>query len=303
MRRGKGILTFIIIILVLAVLGGGGYLGYTKYIEFTTEIAAKDAQIEQLKSTVESVGELVDVFVVRSNVKVGKIIEETDLQRVDTPVSMAGTAITVLDDALGKYYKLDIAKGSILTSDMIMDDKLDDSMRLYDIVTDENPIGIKPGTYVDIRISMPYGEDFIAMSHKRVHSVTGGVLKLAVNENDIHSYNSMLVDKILYKGTRIYAVEYVEPGVQTSATNYYPISSNVLAIAEKDPNLLEAVRQDMIARRTQVETSLNTLLTPELADIIEQGKKEITAAMTDSQKQFEQQEAKAAVEQKLADQE
>jgi len=111
----------------------------------------------------------------------------------------------------------------------------------------------------------------------------------------------MLVDKILYKGTRIYAIQYMEPGVQKEASNYYPVSKNVLAIAEKDPNLLDAIRQDMLARRTQIELSLSATLTPELAAIIEQGKKDITATMEKSTSDLAAQMIKDAAAKKKAD--
>lgn len=290
--KNKRILIGVLVFLVVLTTSG---IGFLKYVQIKKLIAEKDGMIDQLQQTIESIGSLVTVYAVRADVKAGKEILETDLQPITVPQSMAVNAVTDLNTIKGKYYRTNLKQGSILLQDLVMEDKLDPSMRLYDIVTDENPLGLRPGAYVDIRISMPFGEDFIAMSHKRVYAINNGILKLAVNEQDIHTYNSMLVDKILYPGTRIYAVEYVEPGVQQPAQKYYPVSKNILAIAEKDPNLLSAIQQDMIARRDQLETSLKSMINPEIANIIEMGKQRITQAISQTdkeiQRRWEQEEA------------
>jgi hypothetical protein len=284
LTKNKKLLVGILIGLIVLALVAVGTL---QVLGFKKALAAKDGEIQQLKQTIQSIGQLTTVYVVRAEVPAGKEIVETDLQPVTVPVSMASNAVTDLNTVKGKYYKTSLTPGSLLLADLVMEDKLDPSMRLYDIVTDENPLGLKPGTYVDVRISMPFGEDFIAMSHKRVYAINNGILKLAVNEQDIHTYNSMLVDKILYPGTRIYAVEYLEPGSQQPASKYYPVSKNVLAIAEKDPNLLSAIEQDMIARRTQLEASLKSMINPEIANIIENGKQKITQAISESDKEIQ----------------
>ena len=286
-----------IIILILA-LGAGGFIGYTKFNEFKSNVKAKDDTISQLQQTILNIGDLATAYVVRSDVTAGKVIEETDLQPVDIPLSMTGTLITDLNEALGKYYRISIKQGSALSNDMILDSALGDSTRLFDVVTDENPIGIKEGAFVDVRISMPLGEDFVAMSHKRVHGVNSGILKLAITEYDIHIYNSMMADKILYPGTRIYAVEYAEPGGQLPATSYYPVSNQVLAILEKDPNINESVRQDMIERRTQLEASLQSALNKDIASIIQKGKQEITDTIKEGEKELQKQLEAAEKERK-----
>lgn len=295
LTRNKKLFTGILIgLIVLALVAVGAF----QVLNLKKALAAKDGEIQQLSQVIESIGQLTTVYVMRAEVQAGKEIVETDLEPVTVPVSMASNAITDLNTVKGKYYKTSLTPGSLLLADLVMEDKLDPSMRLYDIVTDENPLGLRPGDYVDIRISMPLGEDFIAMSHKRVHEINNGILKLAVNEQDIHIYNSMLVDKILYPGTRIYAVEYIEPGSQQPASKYYPISKNVLAIAEKDPNLLSAIEQDMIARRTQLETSLQSMINPEITRTIEHGKQKITQAISASDKEIQRRWEKEEAERK-----
>lgn len=277
------IIVFVVIIVVLA-----GVFGYLQFDKLKKQLTDKDMQIQELESTIWSIGDLITVYAVRADVVAGKEILEEDLEPIDVPVTMATNLVSSIEDVVGKYYKISLTQGTALSYDMILESKIDDSTRYLDVVTDENPLGLKPGAYVDIRISMPFGEDFVAMTHKRVNSINNGILKLEVSETDIHIYNSMLVDKIIYPGTRIYAVEYVEPGVQKKAETYYPVSKNVLAILEKDPNLTEGVKGDIVARRDQLEVSLTSAINSEIAKILQQGKTTITQALEQAQHEIEQ---------------
>lgn len=293
----KGILKIILILFIVMIIAAGGVLGYLQIQKYNKLIESKDNEILQLKQTIAAIGDLATGYIVRADIKAGREVKESDLEPVDIPVSMAGSLVTNLKDIEDKYYKLDLSQGTALALDMLMYDELEDSMRIHDIVTDENPIGITEGKYVDIRISMPLGEDFVAMSHKRVYGINDGVLKLAVNEMDIHVYNSMMVDKILYPGTRIYAVEYAQPSAQRPAERYYPVTKNVLEIIQKDPNLSSELRSDAVARRDQLEASLKSALNADIAKILQKGKSEITKEILDSQKDLEKRleaEAKAA---------
>lgn len=290
-------LKLILVIFLVLILATGGVFGFLQYQKFNQLLASKDNEIQELQKTIALIGDLGTAYVLRSDVKAGKEVQESDLEPVDIPLSMSGSLITNLKDIKDKYYKLDLTQGTALSSDMIMSEQLEDSMRLYDVVTDENPIGLTVGKYVDIRISMPLGEDFVAMSHKRVYGINNGILKLALSEMDIHTYNSMLVDKILYPGTRIYAVEYVQPSAQQPAERYYPLSKNILEIVQKDPNLASELRPDILARRNQLEESLKVVMDAGIAKAIQKGKTEITKEILASEKELQKQleaEAKAA---------
>lgn len=272
---------------------------------YASKLEAKDVEIATLteKSAVNTVTGLKVV----SDVPAGKKIEETDLESAEVSENVVGV-VQDASEIIGKYYKLNLSAGHVLTTDLIYEDKLTDDLRLFDIVTHMNPIGLKAGSFVDIRIQMPLGEDYIGIAHRQVKEINTGVLKIAVTENDIHTYNSMLVDSILYPGTQIYAVEYVEGAVQKAAQVYYPKAKNVTAIAQKDPNLLNAIKEDMLARRGILESGLKQAgvgIAPrdaeELSRLITAGKENVTKYVSESQKvvdrereEFEKQQAENA---------
>ena len=150
LTRNKKLFTGILIgLIVLALVAVGAF----QVLNLKKALAAKDGEIQQLSQVIESIGQLTTVYVMRAEVQAGKEIVETDLEPVTVPVSMASNAITDLNTVKGKYYKTSLTPGSLLLADLIMEDKLEPSMRLYDIVTDENSLGLRPGDYVDIRIS------------------------------------------------------------------------------------------------------------------------------------------------------
>lgn len=125
------------------------------------------------------------------------------------------------------------------------------------------------------------------MAHKKVQSISGGVLKLVVTERDIHTYNSMLIDSLIYPGTTLYAIEYLEGGIQSGADTYYPLSSNVLAIAQKDPNLLDAIKSDIIHRREALETGLESVDDEEITRTLERGREKHQESITEAEREFQ----------------
>lgn len=280
------------VILGVTILGSGlGFYITSKNHE--KAITEKDNQIVALQSELDRIGQLTTVYKVRADVNSGKKIEETDLEGVEIPASISNNMITNPSDVVGDVYKVNVTGSTILSSDMVSDVVIEDDMRYLDVVTHYNPIGIEPDSYVDIRISMPMGEDYIAMSHKKVEQINSGIMKLVVTEEDIMTYNSMLVDALLYPGTQIYAVEYVEGGVQPEAETFYPMSKQSIAIAQKNPNLMSAIKEDILTRRDILETSGQDILIADkdLSKTLEKGRDQVLKSINASQKEVDKQRA------------
>lgn len=272
------------VILAIALVFGGYYLAKIKYDKLIFDY---NQQISNLKQQLDDIGQLTPAYIVAVDVPKNKKIDISDLKQVYVQQKIAQISITNPSEIKGKFYRIDLKAGTLLLKNLVVDDPIKDNERLYDVVLDEIPIGLNKNDYVDIRVSMPFGEDFIAMSKKRVYDIYGNILKLKVDEKDLHVYNSMLIDKILYPGTRIYAVTYVEPGTQKAALDYYPVSRNVFSVLVSDPNLLEKVKQDMISKRGSLESSLKSAINPQIAEIIRQGKMFITQEMEKERMDFE----------------
>lgn len=293
------VLAIILVIVLIAFVLTVVFLNKGK----TTAIAAKDEEIAGLQSQLSAIGDMSTVYVLANDVTVGKEVTESDFTTVDIPAQAAGNVLTSLDGIVSedrsivKYFKIDMPAGTIVTKEDMLDRVLQNDERLFDVVTDSNPVGLEVGSYVDVRIQLPTGADYIAIPHKRVEQLNSGTLKLILNEEEIHAYNSMLIDWILY-GANIYAVQYVEGGLQATAETYYPISQTVVSIAAKDPNLLTAIKQDMLVRRAALDGDLDALgmtLTDKdienLNKTIEKGRENIRSAISEAQKQVDKEKA------------
>lgn len=296
----KGILT---IVLALSWLGfcGAGYIYWDKTKK---EIDNKDTQVAQLQMDLDNIGQLVSAYSLAADVKMGKQIQETDFSEVLVPIGATTGMLLTLDDVVGKYYKVDITAGTLISPDMVYDDPITDDLRLVDVILNNIPVGLKAGNYVDVRISLPLGEDFIALAHKKVHSVNAGVLKLVLSSKDIHTYNSMLIDSLVYSGTSLYAVEYLQGGAQRPADSFYPVATNILSVAQSDPNLLEAIKADMLQRRATYDKSMEGIVTykdqDDLERILVRGRDKYTSLLDSAERAFTQEENKRLTEEARA---
>lgn len=250
------------IILALLLVVSWIVAGLTCYFIYSS----KDKQITELKEevatlqkTMTDMGDLVPAYVLQDSVEMGEKVEDKDFTEVQVPSTLATGMIQDITEFEGKNYRMDLKGGTALTQDDLSTDKITDDMRLLDVVLNTIPVGLKANTYVDIRMTMPDGKDYIAISHKQVKDINSGVLKVAVNEHDIHTYNSMLIDSLMYVGSQMYAVEYVEGGIQKASDTYYPLSKKIATLANKDPNLLTAIKADILKKRKDLEGNLTSV--------------------------------------------
>lgn len=306
-KRWGILIVSIFFILVIAVLS---VLGISSINKYKATIESQNQEIANLEASLTDIGPLTTGFVVNRAVRAGEEITEDNIDEIVTEVSvpsklnlgltsddMNGTNTSIIEnrsDLLNKYFKIGLAEGTVITVEDIVETKIDNTWRYFDLILDESPVGITAGDYIDVRISFPFGEDFIAMSHKKIEEINSGVIKIIVDEHDIMSYNSMLMDKALYSGVKVYAVKYVDGGAQASAENFYPIQSNISEITVLDPNILEDVKQEMILKRQVLDNALggtvDTKTEQELARVqsaIEQARNNSSRDIASAQKELE----------------
>ena len=233
----------LIILLVLLLVGGSTtasvilFIKNTKLIADATEQAAQNVQLQQ---QIAAIGQLVDIWTINKAVKVGDQVQESDLTRETVPVTAVPEgAVHDTSEVIGKYYKLSFGAGVPLTKDLFMDDELKGPVYIRDVFLDSVPVGIMPNDYIDIRVVLPGGEEFVAFSHRRIESLYQKAIKMKMTESDLWLWTSILVDRSLYKGygLKIYATKYEDPGLPNEAKPYYPLRKEVIDIASISKNL------------------------------------------------------------------
>ena len=232
--------------------------------------------VNALEERIAGIGEIVQAWTVVRKTEPGQVISREDLKPVQTLKNSMGEAyVTNLQEIEGKIYKVSVLPGTPITKDVIMEEKILDSTRQMEVASNILPVGLKAGDYIDYRFVMPKGEDYIAMTHKRVEGVHGKIVTLNMTEEEIHIYESLLIDYFLREGSFIYMTKYLEPGFQEPAKTYYPVSENILEIMTIDPNIVEKIEASIINEKRSVLSAGDKGVTEEVIGKISGGRTNI----------------------------
>lgn len=163
--------------------------------------------------------------------------------------------------------KISVPSGTIVTKDMIQDstDLLSDTQRIQEYNMILLPSHLKNGDYVDIRLSLPNGQDYIVLAKKRVLGTDATTVWLKLDEMEINLLNSAIVESYTIIGAKLYAIEYVEPGLQEPTIQTYTVSQDVFNLINSNPNILEEAKReymngyDSVGRVTYFETLFENL--------------------------------------------
>ncbi len=279
-------------------------LGLTFFV-FRNKAKKQQAQIDALNQQVEELqNNMQEVYVTSKDVKSGSTVELDSVTTVLLPSdSIPENAITAEGDLTDKIYKIGLKAGSYITSDMISDYKVSKNMRELDVVMDEIPVGLEEGDYVDVRISFPLGQDYIAMSHKKVLGITGNTVKLIVVEHDFYRYESMKTDMATYQSTKVYGVKYVEAGLQKKGKVYYPPTLDIIKQSILDPNMDSQDFMTMINSRELLEEQLAASKKVDKNQTVTETRNEIKNTFDNAREQYTEleQEKELAAEAASAD--
>ena len=230
-------------------------------------------EVAKLESTLNALGPSVICYTIsesfwNNNNKdiAGRTITEDSLEPISVPSSLVGTAyVTNKEDIIGKYYRINLEPGTPITNDLIMAEVLDNTLRDIDISVSSWVVGMRVGDFVDLRITLPYGEDYIVLTHKRIQSMGDKTVKLYLTEDEWNTYQSAMVDYYLYsqKGARVYFAKYVAPGLQTEATAFYAVSDRVKEVIKTNPNIVNLAQMEaQSALRPVIDGYLDQVKSP-----------------------------------------
>lgn len=165
----------------------------------------------------------------------------------------------------GLKAKVDLHPGTIVTSDVTYEEEQianDVRTQEYNIIT--LPTQIENGEYVDIRLRLPSGQDYIVVSHKEVTipQIEGvdsaKCVWLKLNETEILMMSSAIIEAYKAEGASLYATKYVEPGLQAAATPTYLPTDGSITLMARDPNAVQEAKNAIFERNndTQYKTTI-----------------------------------------------
>lgn len=247
----------IIVILVLTMLGN--------------KKKEEEVQIQQMAVTVLNRD-------VRSGEKIMPEYFNTIIMPTDfIPVYLSGGEEGLINDSIFYYEnsdeekeiyaKVNIAQGTIMTTSLVYEEKpltKDIRIQQYNMLVLQP--GLEIGDYIDIRFMLPTGDvgetsaDYLVAARKKIVDISATTIWLEMSEQEILTMSSAIYENYIIKGSALYTVVYVDPGLQGNEMEEnnriivtYPVSSHILNIITTDPNIVNRAIEGLGSERARLD--------------------------------------------------
>ncbi len=216
----------------------------------------------------ERLANLIKVYALKVDVKSGEQIDSSMLTQVETDKNAAPTdAITGASLTETSVAKIDLTKGSILTSAVVADsgNPITADLRLQEYNMLKLNSQIASDDFIDIRLRMPNGQDYIVVSKKKVEipQISGidseNTIWVKLTEDETLSMSNAIVEAYKLDGSVLYTAKYVEPGTQEKATPTYVPSAEVVNMITQNPNVVQEAKTAMYNRYQQFTSTRNSI--------------------------------------------
>ena len=152
--------------------------------------------------------------------------------------------------------KIDMNKNTVLTIDAISksNEKTTNDLRKQEYNVLVLPTQLTTGEYVDVRLALASGQDYIVISKKQVEipQVNGvdseDTIWMRLTEGEIITMNNAIVDAYRLPGAKLYVTTYTEAGIQSAATPTYVPTGDVIQLISQNPNVVDDAKAALIRR-------------------------------------------------------
>ena len=190
--------------------------------------------------------------------------------------------------------KVNLNKNSVITIDMISksDEKTTNDLRKVEYNMLVLPTQLETGEYIDIRLSLPTGQDYIVVSKKQVEipQINGvdsdDTIWLKLTEDEIITMNRAIVDAYRTIGSTLKVVTYTEAGIQDAATPTYVPTGDVMELINANPNIVQTAKNELVQRymssQDRVRGNINSAINSSGEDGEENLKTKVEESITNS---------------------
>lgn len=185
------------------------------------------------------------------------------------------------ESVVGKIAKYNIPKNVTVVSNMVSDKILTQDVRTQQITAVLLPAKLTVGEYVDIRLQVPSGVEYIVLPQKQVLDIVGTTIWMDLSESELLLLNSAIVDSYMTDGSKLYAVEYADPDTQIStdaATSEMARQdierrieneiTKLTGVDVTDTNQTTTTEDGETTTNTETQVSLNNVPVSQLVDLI-----------------------------------
>lgn len=229
--------------------------------------------IKKSPSNTVGKGETVTVCVLNKNLKSGTQITQNDITTMNVNKTNAPSDATT--QVVGGVAKIDLSVGTIIGSSMLSQstETLTDDLRKqeYNMIT--LPTTLSVGDYIDIRLQLPNGGDYIVISKKKVLNCNSTTVWLNMYEEEIELMSNAIIEYYTMTGSKLYATTYTDPGMQTASTGTYVPNEEVANLISRNPNIKGYLNSDRYSdslkaiRNSNIKAELNKYTDSALSNI------------------------------------
>ena len=164
-----------------------------------------------------------------SEIKSGEQIDASKIEMVKIAAnSLPADYINETIDVTAYKSKINLQAGTILSASLLYSgEELADSTRLIEYNMLTLPSNLTVGDYIDVRFTMPSGQNYIVLSKKQVKNIQGTTITLYLTEDEILMMSSAIIESYVMKASNLQAIKYVQAGIQESSTPTYSVNSDV----------------------------------------------------------------------------
>ena len=169
------------------------------------------------------------------------------VHKSSSPANQAGY------NAVGKIAKYNIPANIPLVNSMFGDQIVTTDERIQEISSVALPTGLVEGEYIDVKIKMASGLEYVVLPQIRVERIFGNTVWLYLDEEQLYLLNSAIVDTYLNEGVTLYGVKYVDPTTQIKMDDVYEDEEgNKISITNQARKFLMETIEEDVANGTEV---------------------------------------------------
>lgn len=209
---------------------------------------------------------VIKVMVLNKTIKSGNEITANDYTMKNVSKSMAPA------DAIGSINgtavaKIDLSSGTVLSNSMLTQktEQLSKDLREQQYNMISLPTDLVAGDFIDIRLQLSDGGDYIVASKKNVQKADATTVWLNMNEEETLAMSNAIVEYYTMAGSKLYATKYTDPGTQEAAVATYSPNDTVKALMLNNDNITTQLQDGTgrladklkAIRRAKIDVELN----------------------------------------------
>ena len=209
---------------------------------------------------------VIKVMVLNKTIKSGNEITVNDYTMKNVSKSMAPA------DAIGSINgtavaKIDLSSGTVLSNSMLTQktEQLSKDLREQQYNMISLPTDLAAGDFIDIRLQLSDGGDYIVASKKNVQKADATTVWLNMNEEETLAMSNAIVEYYTMAGSKLYATKYTDPGTQEAAVATYSPNDTVKALMLNNDNITTQLQDGTgrladklkAIRRAKIDVELN----------------------------------------------